>query len=202
MFSETDAIEWVGLLGYAGAALLVLTFSMKSLLPLRSAAIAASAVFIVLAIGTGQWVQLVLHLILLPLNVYRIVQHLSAYRQVQRTADARAEVETIVPLMKQKHYASGTVLFLKGDRAEEIYYISSGSVDIPEVGKTLEAGALFGEVGLFTPSQTRTASAVCAEDCDLMVISDKDIVRHCMKEPSFGLYLTKLIAGRMAENQG
>ena len=163
---------------------------------------AASAVFIFYAFSAELWFLMALHTVLLLLNLYRIGQHRSALRRVQNTADSRAQVETLVPLMQLQQSPSGTVLFLKGDKAERIYYLSEGAVDIPEVGKTLGPGALFGEIGLFTPDQTRTASAVCAEDCDLMVISDRDIVRHCMKDPAFGLYLTKLIAGRMAENQG
>ncbi len=69
-----------------------------------------------------------------------------------------------------------------------------------EAGRTLSAGALFGEIGPFTQGRTRTASAVCATDCRLLVISDTDIERHCMTDPAFGLFLTRLIAGRMAEN--
>ncbi|MEM9576971.1 MAG: cyclic nucleotide-binding domain-containing protein [Pseudomonadota bacterium] len=202
MLNETIAINWVDGLSYLGSALLVLSFSMKTILPLRLAALAASAVFLLYAFSKGLWVLLALHTVLLLLNLYRIGDHRRALRRVQSTADSSVQVETLVPLMQHLHCPSGTVLFLKGDKAERIYYLGDGAVDIPEVGKTLGPGTLFGEVGLFTPDQTRTASAVCAEDCDLMVISDRDIVRHCMKDPAFGLYLTKLIAGRMAENQG
>lgn len=202
MLNESIAINWIEVLSYAGSALLILTFSMKTILPLRIAAVATSAVFILYALTAGVWSLLVLHALLLPLNLYRIGQHRTAFHRVQSTADERAQVETLVPLMQRKLCPAGTVLFLKGDRAERIFYLSAGAVDIPEVGKTLGPGALFGEIGLFTPDQTRTASAVCAEDCELMIISDRDIVRHCMKDPAFGLYLTKLIAGRMAENQG
>ncbi len=202
MLNESIAINWIEVLSYVGSALLVLTFSMKTILTLRIAAVAANAVFIFYAFSAELWFLMALHTVLLLLNLYRIGQHRSALRRVQNTADSRAQVETLVPLMQLQQSPSGTVLFLKGDKAERIYYLSEGAVDIPEVGKTLGPGALFGEIGLFTPDQTRTASAVCAEDCDLMVISDRDIVRHCMKDPAFGLYLTKLIAGRMAENQG
>jgi CRP-like cAMP-binding protein len=58
-----------------------------------------------------------------------------------------------------------------------------------------------GEVGVFAPDRLRTASAVCAEDCELFVMNDREIVRLCLRDPAFGLFLTRLIAGRMAENQ-
>ncbi len=196
------AADWIELAGYAASALVFLSFYMKTLISLRLIAIAASVVFILYALATDLLPVLLLHGALLPLNLYRTYEQFFAYRRVRATATGIAEVETLVPLMRRKHSPSGTVLFLKGDHADSIYYLSAGSVDIPELGKTLEPGALFGEVGLFTPDQTRTASAVCGDDCELMVISQRDIVRHCMKEPAFGLYLTKLIAGRMQENQG
>jgi hypothetical protein len=201
VLDQTIAVDWVDLLSYVGSALLVLTFFMKTILPLRLAAIAASAVFILYGLSAGLWSLLLLHGLLLPLNLFRMGQHVTAYRRVRASTDQPAEVEALVPLMRRQLSPSGSVLFLKGDHADKIFYISKGSVDIPEVGKTLEPGTLFGEVGLFTPNQCRTASAVCAEDCELLVISDNDIVRHCLKDPAFGLFLTKLIAGRMAENQ-
>lgn len=195
-------MNWVEITGYTASALVFISFYMKTLIWLRLIAILASVVFIVYARAIDLMPVLLLHCALLPLNLYRTYEQFFAYRRVRATATGSAEVEALVPLMRRRHSPSGTVLFLKGDRAEEIYYLSAGTVDIPELGKTLEPGALFGEVGLFTPDQTRTASAVCGEACELMVIGQRDIVRHCMKEPAFGLYLTKLIAGRMAENQG
>lgn len=204
MSGATDqlATNWVEFAGYAACALVFLSFYMKTLIWLRLIAIVSSVVFIIYAHAIDLMPVLLLHCALLPLNLYRAYEQFFAYRRVRATATKSAAVEALVPLMQRKACASGTVLFLKGDHAEEIYYLSAGTVDIPELGKTLEPGALFGEVGLFTPDQTRTASAVCGDDCELMVIGQSDIVRHCMKEPSFGLYLTKLIAGRMAENQG
>ena len=194
-------LNWIELAGYVASALVLVTFWMQTLLSLRVMAILSNVVFIVFALGAGLMPVLVLHAALLPLNLYRIRQHVNAYRRVRATAEAQAEVEALMPFMRPKDLPAGAVLFLKGDRADRIYYISKGAVDLPELGKTLGPGNLLGEVGLFTPDRTRTGSAVCAEDCELLVMSDGDIVHHCIADPSFGLFLTKLIAGRMAENQ-
>ncbi|MEM6565757.1 MAG: cyclic nucleotide-binding domain-containing protein [Pseudomonadota bacterium] len=187
--------------GYAGCGIAVLAFLTKTIRTLRILAIISSTAFIVFALGSDLMPLLVLHAVLLAANLFRLVELALSYRRTRMTLDGPTDVTALIPLMDNKRCQAGEVLFLKGDRANQIYYISAGSVDIPEVGKTLEAGTLFGEIGLFTPGRTRTASAVCGEDCDLMVISDQDIEHHCLRNPTFGLYLTRLIAGRMVENQ-
>jgi CRP/FNR family cyclic AMP-dependent transcriptional regulator len=193
--------DWVMLTGYLAFALLLLAFFLRRMIPLRLLAIAASAFFIFYAAARGEVALLTGFIVLLLLNLYRTAELILAHRRMRATVDGRAEVQALVPFMQRRLYASGSVLFLKGDRASAIYYLGKGAVDIPELAKTLKPGTLFGEVGLFTPDRERTASAVCAEDCELLVISDRDILRHCQKDPAFGLFLTKLIAGRMAENQ-
>jgi len=192
---------WVELAGYLACGLVFLTFCMKTLIPLRVLAILSNIAFILYALGADLFPVLLLHAALLPLNFWRTSQVIQIYRRIRKAQKGQAEVETLLPLMLERLGPKGEVLFRKGDRAEEVYYISSGRVRLPEVGISLGAGALFGEMGLFTPDRSRTASAICDEDCALLVITDKDIMRHCLDEPSFGLFLTKLIAARMVENQ-
>lgn len=192
---------WVELAGYLACGLVFLTFCMKTLIPLRILAIASNVVFILYAIGAHLTPVLLLHAALLPLNLWRTAQVIQKYRRIRTVNKKSAEVETLLPFMLERLGPKGEVLFRKGDLAQEVYYINSGTVRVPEFEKTLVAGELFGEIGLFTPDRTRTASAVCNEDCALLVITDKDIMRHCLDEPSFGLFLTKLIAARMVENQ-
>jgi hypothetical protein len=193
-------LDWVEAVGYAASGLVFLTFYMKTLIPLRLVAIASNITFILYAFWASLTPVLILHCLLLPLNILRTFEQVLSYRRVPASADGQANVEALVPLMVRKSDPAGSSVFLKDEQATSIYYLSKGSVDIPELNKTLSPGTLFGEVGLFTPERRRTASAVCAEDSELLVVSDRDIVEHCLKEPAFGLYLTKLIAGRMAEN--
>lgn len=192
---------WIELAGYLACGLVFLTFCMKTLIPLRVLAIVSNVAFIFYALGAGLMPVLLLHAALLPLNLWRTVQVMQTYKRIRRVAMGEAEVDALLPLMLQRLGPKHEVLFRKGDRAEEVFYICKGHVRVPELGKTLGPGTLFGEMGLFTPDRCRTASAVCDEDCDLLVMTDKDIMRRCLDEPSFGLFLTKLIAARMVENQ-
>lgn len=194
-------MDWVEAAGYAASGLVFLTFCMKTLIPLRLMAIASNLAFIVYAVGANLTPVLILHAALLPLNVMRTVQQIKTYLCVRRVARGEANAQALVPLMLERLGPEGEVLFRKGDLARDIYYISSGEVEIPEIGKTLGPGQLFGEMGLFTPERTRTASAHCKTQCNLLVISEDDILRHCTNDPAFGLFLTKLIASRMSENQ-
>ncbi len=194
--------DWIEFAGYLACGLVFATFYMKTLIPLRLLAIASNIVFIVYAAGLNLMPILVLHAALLPLNLWRTWEQVHIHRKLRAVAKGPVAVETLVPFMERKRFAKGKVLFLKGETAKCIYYVTIGTVDIPELAKTLTPGTLFGEVGVFTPDRLRTASAVCAEDCELLVMNDRDIVRLCLRDPAFGLFMTRLIAGRMAENQG
>ncbi|MEM6888204.1 MAG: cyclic nucleotide-binding domain-containing protein [Pseudomonadota bacterium] len=194
-------VYWIDAAGFLACALVFGTFCMKTLLPLRLLAVASNVAFIVYGVLAGLIPILVLHSMLLPLNLWRTVEHIIRYRRMGATARAQTEVTTLIPFMRRIQRSEGTQLFAKGDHADTIYYITEGEVLIPEINKTLQEGTLFGEIGPFTPEGIRTASARCATDCILHVISDQDIRKICLDEPSFGLYLTKLIAARMAENQ-
>ncbi|MEO9948466.1 MAG: cyclic nucleotide-binding domain-containing protein [Roseobacter sp.] len=201
MSFDFQSFSWIELIGLVASCMLIATFWMKTLVSLRAMAITTSAVFVIYGYFAEVTSLIILHSALFLLNSIRVWQHFLASKRFRTSGKDVAELKALIPFMNRKLLASGTVLFLKGDRATKIFYLSQGSIDIPEVGKTLNAGTLFGEVGLFTPDQKRTASAVCAETCEIFVIHYRDIVRQCLKDPAFGLFLTGLIAGRMAENQ-
>ena len=62
------------LIGYLASALVLATFSMKSLRSLRITAIASNVAFISYAVIADMRPILILHCILLPMNVVRLVQ--------------------------------------------------------------------------------------------------------------------------------
>ena len=76
------------LLGYVSSALVLLAFSLRSLIALRSVAIASNVTFIAYASAHLQPV-LVLHAALLPINVWRLCQCVIART---RTARLRARL--------------------------------------------------------------------------------------------------------------
>lgn len=194
-------MDWVETAGYVASGLVFMTFYMKTLIPLRLLAIASNIVFIAYAWGADLTPVLLLHAALLPLNMLRTHEQIKTYRSVRRVARDEVNVDALVPFMLERLGPKGEVLFRKGDTASDIFYISQGAVEIPEIGKVLGPGELFGEMAVFTPDRKRTASAICKSQCDLLVMGQEDILKHCTANPVFSLFLTKLIAARMAENQ-
>lgn len=60
--------------GYFACFLVLATFSMKSMKWLRMVAMTSNVAFITYAIGAKLWPILVLHSILLPMNIVRLLQ--------------------------------------------------------------------------------------------------------------------------------
>ena len=63
-------------LGYLASVLVLATFCMRGMVPLRLMAIASNVAFIVYAGLAGLGPVLLLHVLLLPLNVHRLLQAL------------------------------------------------------------------------------------------------------------------------------
>jgi CRP/FNR family transcriptional regulator, cyclic AMP receptor protein len=66
-------------LGFLAAGLVLLTFCMKRLVPLRAIAITSNLAFILYGYRAGIQPVLMLHLVLLPVNLIRLLQALSYF---------------------------------------------------------------------------------------------------------------------------
>lgn len=66
--------NWVELIGYAGTAATVATYSMRTIVPLRIAGIMSSFFFISYALLVGVLPMLVTELVILPINCWRLYQ--------------------------------------------------------------------------------------------------------------------------------
>jgi CRP/FNR family cyclic AMP-dependent transcriptional regulator len=76
-------MNWIEAAGYLASALVLATFCMKTMIPLRCAAVCSNVAFIVYGFYDNLYPVLVLHGILLPLNVWRAVQMLRLIRRVE-----------------------------------------------------------------------------------------------------------------------
>src|SRR5688500_17938870 len=61
-------MTWVEAAGYLASALVLATFCMKTMIPLRSAAVVSNVAFIVYGFYDEVYPVLILHAVLLPLN--------------------------------------------------------------------------------------------------------------------------------------
>ena len=102
--------------------------------------------------------------------------------------------------MTRETFKKGDILFKAGDVADRMFYIARGSLRLPELGKVVKAGGLIGEMGILSPFQTRTASAVCEEDLEAFTITKDDVIRLFRQDSALAFQLVHLSIKRFIEN--
>src|SRR5262245_5560865 len=108
------------LLGYLAAVLVLATFSMKTMLPLRITGIASNCVFIAYGLVAAAYPILILHLILLPLNSLRLYQMQQLIKRVQEASRGDLSMDWLKPYMTASRCRAGDILFRKGDVADKM----------------------------------------------------------------------------------
>ena len=88
--------EWdTNAIGYAASSLVLATFCMRSMRPLRLVALASNVAFISYAVVAGLPPILILHSILLPVNLVRLTQIELEKLRGRRSLRAQAFVQRI-----------------------------------------------------------------------------------------------------------
>jgi CRP/FNR family transcriptional regulator, cyclic AMP receptor protein len=192
--------QWIELAGYSASALVVLTFYMKTMIPLRIVAIASNVAFMTYAFGEHLYPVFILHAILLPLNCVRLAQMRALIRTVRDASSAGLSMEWLAAFMRRRRRAKGEVLFRKGDPADELYVVLSGSLRLVELGVTVGPGNVLGEIGIFAPTHQRMDTAICETDVELGAISHDKVRELYHQNRTFGFYLIGLIARRLLED--
>jgi CRP/FNR family transcriptional regulator, cyclic AMP receptor protein len=98
-----------------------------------------------------------------------------------------------------RFYEEGTVIFVEGQDASEMYVVRDGTVSLRkggEVIKTLDPGEVFGEMALIDHAP-RTATAVAGPGCRVTVIDEASFQQLVKKVPGFALELLRLVVRRL-----
>jgi CRP-like cAMP-binding protein len=98
-----------------------------------------------------------------------------------------------------RDFEEGTVIFLEGQEATEMYVVRDGTVSLRkggEIFETLGPGSVFGEMALLDHSP-RSATAVAGPGCRLAVIDEASFNRLVVKIPGFALELLRLVVRRL-----
>jgi CRP/FNR family cyclic AMP-dependent transcriptional regulator len=137
--------------------------------------------------------------VLLPVNIYRAIEVTKLTRRVHR-AEAAADHAGLwlKPYMKAKKLKAGQVLFSQGDRAEHLFLLVDGQMELVELGKILEPGRIFGEIALFSPDRIRTSTVRCVTPCTVLRIHDSTVRQLYFQDPAFGFHLIDLLASRLS----
>ncbi len=193
-------MTWVDTFGYAGALLTLATFSMKTMLHLRMAGIVANVAFISYGATGGVYPVLLLHLTLLPLNVWRLWQLQRLTRQIREASLGRLSVEWLRPYSRSRQVAAGQTLFRQGDAAGEVCFVLSGVYRAVEADVVLQPGDVIGELGLVTPDHRRTQTVVCEQAGVLLVLSYDEVRQMYFQNPRFGFFFLELVAERLSRD--
>jgi CRP/FNR family transcriptional regulator, cyclic AMP receptor protein len=193
-------MEMADAFGYAASLLVIASSSMRTMAPLRVLSISSNLAFIVYGLAAGLLPILFVHSVLLSINSVRLLQLHRLVRSVKNAARGDLALDGLLPLMTRRRFAQGETLFRKHDPAREMFYVLAGDIRLPEVGKTIGAGGVLGEISMFSPDRKRTATAVCASDGELLALSEDQVRRLYFQDPRFGFHLVQLITKRLVEN--
>ena len=198
--SLSDPMQLLALASAALAGALVIAGAfVKTMIPLRWLAVASNLGFIVYGLAHPAPLMVVLHAVLLPANLWRVGQMVRLTRRVNASvADAQQLEVWLRPYMRARRYRAGASVFEVGDAADRLYFVVEGTVQLPEVGRTLQAGQMFGEIAFFAPDRRRSSSARCLTPCQLMSIDEDTFRQLVYQNPDFGLEVVRLIAGRLS----
>jgi len=187
--------------GYLAAALVFLTFYMKTMVPLRVIGICSNCAFIIYGYLGGLYPVLILHLILLPLNSLRLREMLQLTQQVRDTTHGDLNVmDWLRPFAATRRVQAGEALFHKGDVASDMFVVVSGRFRLAETGIEIEPPNVVGEFALLAPERSRTQTLECVEEGTLLQIGYGQVEQLFFQNPKFCYYFLKLITQRLFQN--
>ncbi|NEW94009.1 cyclic nucleotide-binding domain-containing protein [Rhodopseudomonas sp. BR0M22] len=176
------------------------TATMRTMIPLRVFGILTNALLIAVSIPTHNYATLALHAVLLPLNAWRLHQMLQLVRDVKKSVSSDLSMDWLKPFMTKRNCVAGEELFYKDERAEEMFYIVSGRFRLVESGIELPIGAIVGELGMLSPTHTRTQTLECVESGMVLSVSYRQVEELYVQNPEFGFYFLRLASARLFEN--
>jgi hypothetical protein len=185
------------ILGFIGAALMVASYLMKSMLPLRVVALAANVFLVIYAVNGGSWPTVALYLAMIPINIKKVREILKLVRAIEHAKADSPVGEWLLPHMTRRLAKAGETLWRRGDKATEMLYVESGELKLLEYDTTIGPGSIVGEIGLFAPDNRRTRTIVCATDCTLYSLSAEGMAKLYFQNPKLGFHVMRLIVARL-----
>jgi hypothetical protein len=187
-------------LGFIGAALMLASYMMHSMLPLRLVALAACVFLVAYGAAAQAMPTLVLYGLLVPINIKKALQVHRLVKAIERAKDDTPVAEWLLPHMSRRVVKAGTVMWNKGDPAHEMIYLESGHLRLVEHGELIGPGAIVGEIGLLSPDNRRTLSISCETDCVLFSLSAEGMAQLYYQNPKLGFHVVRLIVARLTHD--
>ena len=194
------SITIANMLALVGAIFFVATLLMRTMVPLRVTGIISDVFFIGYGVLSGTVTTLILYILLLPINIFRLGQMLKLVKRARIAAQGDLSMDWLKPFMTRRQYRKGDVLFRKGDRANEMFFTVTGRFLVTELGIELPPGRLVGELGFLSPDNRRTQSLECTEDGQVLAITYDRLLEIYFQNPEFGYYFLRLSTERLLQN--
>lgn len=192
-------MSMIDILAWIAACFTVAAYAMKTMLPLRIAAIGANVFFALYGWLDGVLPIFALHALLLPFNLYRLWEILRNLDTMRRTRGTTGEFDWLRRMAKPVLYDAQDYVFRKGDRPDNLYFLDSGEILLEELDVTLCEGEIFGEIAFFTKTKERTVSARCTKPCRILAIDEEKFLSIYQNYPAFGLAIVQLIVERLMD---
>ena len=194
------AINIANVLALLGGICFVATLLMRTIVPLRIAAIISDVLFVGYAVLANSVTTFILYILLLPINVIRLYQMIKLVRKARESAEGNLTMDWLKPFMTRRKYRKDDVLCRRGDAANEMLYIVTGKFRVTEIGVELGAGRMVGELGFLSPNNRRTQTVECVEDSEVLTITYEKLLELYFQNPDFGYYFLRLSSERLLEN--
>lgn len=187
-------------IGYIDAGLMVVTLTMRTMIPLRAVGIVSSIFQIVFAMTAGITPMLIQHSIMLPMNVYRLYEQIRLVRKVREASAEDPSMDWLIPYMTRLQVRAGQILFHKGQSPDKMFVVISGRLRLSEIAKEVLPGSMVGELGMLAPNGQRTQTLRCIEDAEILQIDYDRVGALYFQNPSFRFYFLRLTSARLFQN--
>ncbi len=184
-----------------GITLVVIAAFVRTMIPLRVLTVGSNVGLLLYGALRPSPITMVIAATLLPINIFRAIEMTRLTRRVSQAEVAGSQSGLwLRPYMKAKRLRAGQVLFRKGDRADRMYLLVQGEMELADIGVKLESGRIFGEIALFSPDKIRTHTVRCVTPCSVLAISYDTVKQLYFQNPAFGFHLIELLASRLTND--
>jgi CRP/FNR family cyclic AMP-dependent transcriptional regulator len=115
-----------------------------------------------------------------------------------------AALDQLCRYAKTRPFKRGATIFSKGDSGNSLFAVSSGTVRIgvssadgrEAMFNQIAAGEIFGEIALLD-GRERTADAIAATDCELLVVDRREFIPFLQSQPLLATKIIELLCTRL-----
>ncbi|WP_334173991.1 cation:proton antiporter [Pseudoxanthobacter sp.] len=109
--------------------------------------------------------------------------------------------EELLLLFRPRQASPGKRVIRKGDRADGVYFIAAGAVEVTVDGRAvrLEAGSFFGEMALLDGAR-RMADVTALDFCQFLVLEPRDFAQFTARHPAVRIAIAAMARKRHAAN--